>query len=272
MRSDGSSKRSSGRTGPRSTSARATCASTSSTGAPTSSPATTPDPTVHRLAAATGRPAPDDAGDDPAGAATDRPATASATPPPTGAHVVVSPSPGILWRSPEPGAPPFADVGDVVDASATVCIVEVMKLMNHVKAGVSGEVVAVYVENGVAVQKGRAPVRDRSVRVVVVTSAIRHPSGAGRQPRRDRGADRPGLPGRGHRSDRGRQRGRPGFARRAAGDRRRPHRPGESDPELPARRADRRRRARSRTATPSIPATASCPSAPSWPRRASPTG
>ena len=36
----------------------------------------------------------------------------------------------------------------------TVCIVEVMKLMTHVKAGVSGEVVAVYVENGVAVQKG----------------------------------------------------------------------------------------------------------------------
>ena len=84
----------------------------------------------------------------------DRPSTASATPLPAGAHVVVSPSPGILWRSPEPGAPPFADVGDVVDASATVCIVEVMKLMNHVKAGVSGEVVAVYVENGVAVQKG----------------------------------------------------------------------------------------------------------------------
>ncbi|HTH07865.1 MAG TPA: biotin/lipoyl-containing protein [Ilumatobacteraceae bacterium] len=75
--------------------------------------------------------------------------------PPAGAHVVVAPSPGIFWRSPEPGLPPFADVGDVVEASATVCIVEVMKLMNHVKAGVAGAVVAVYGENGVAVQKGQ---------------------------------------------------------------------------------------------------------------------
>ena len=76
-------------------------------------------------------------------------------PPPAGAHLVVSPSPGIFWRSPEPGSPPFADVGATVAASATMCIVEVMKLMNHVKAGVGGEVVAVYCENGVAVQKGQ---------------------------------------------------------------------------------------------------------------------
>jgi acetyl-CoA carboxylase biotin carboxyl carrier protein len=80
--------------------------------------------------------------------------SADATPPPAGAHVVVSPSPGIFWRSPEPGAPPFADVGQTIDAAATVCIVEVMKLMNHLKAGVSGTVVAVYGENGVAVEKG----------------------------------------------------------------------------------------------------------------------
>ena len=75
---------------------------------------------------------------------------------PSGAHVVVSPSPGIFWRSPEPGVPPFADVDDLVEASATVCIVEVMKLMNHVKAGVAGTVVAVLVENGAAVHKGQA--------------------------------------------------------------------------------------------------------------------
>ena len=102
-----------------------------------------------------GRPGPDGADDDPVTAASDRPSTTtSATLLPAGAHVVVSPSPGILWRSPEPGAPPFADIGDVVDAAATVGIVEVMKLMTHVKAGVSGEIVVVCVENGVAVQKG----------------------------------------------------------------------------------------------------------------------
>jgi biotin carboxyl carrier protein len=84
-----------------------------------------------------------------------RPEMDAADPPP-GAYVVVSPSPGIFWRSPEPGLPPFADIGDSIEAAATVCIVEVMKLMNHVKAGVAGVVVAVYGENGVAVRKGQA--------------------------------------------------------------------------------------------------------------------
>ena len=81
--------------------------------------------------------------------------TGVADAPPPGALVVVSPSPGIFWRSPEPGLPPFADIGDDVEASATLCIVEVMKLMNHVKADIAGTVLAVYGENGVAVRKGQ---------------------------------------------------------------------------------------------------------------------
>lgn len=85
----------------------------------------------------------------------DRVADAVAPALPAGAHVVVSPSPGICWRSPEPGAPHFVDVGDEIDGSATLCIVEVMKLMSHLKAGVSGRVVAVYGENGVAVEQGQ---------------------------------------------------------------------------------------------------------------------
>jgi acetyl-CoA carboxylase biotin carboxyl carrier protein len=67
--------------------------------------------------------------------------------------VVTAPTPGIFWRSPEPGAPPFAEVGDTVAAPDTVCIIEVMKLMSHLKAGVRGRVVAVHAENGVAVAK-----------------------------------------------------------------------------------------------------------------------
>jgi acetyl-CoA carboxylase biotin carboxyl carrier protein len=72
---------------------------------------------------------------------------------PSGARAVVSPSPGIFWSAPEPGAPPFTAVGQQVNESTTVGIVEVMKLMNHVKAGVGGEVVAVFVDNGGAVDK-----------------------------------------------------------------------------------------------------------------------
>ncbi len=73
---------------------------------------------------------------------------------PAGAHAVVSPSPGIFWRAPLPGAPPFADVGDEVDSGATLCIVEVMKLMSHISSSIAGTVVEVFVENGLRVDRG----------------------------------------------------------------------------------------------------------------------
>ena len=116
---------------------------------------TTAGSTAHG-ATTTARSAPDDSGDNPDDNPGDDAVVHEPDAPPAGAHVVVSPSPGIFWRSPEPGLPPFADVGHTLDASATVCIVEVMKLMNHVKAGVGGNVVAVYCENGATVRKGQA--------------------------------------------------------------------------------------------------------------------
>jgi acetyl-CoA carboxylase biotin carboxyl carrier protein len=67
-------------------------------------------------------------------------------------HRVTSPSLGLFWRSPQPGAPPFVEVGQRIEAEDTVCIVEVMKLMNHVKAGVSGTVTAILVDNGAMVE------------------------------------------------------------------------------------------------------------------------
>ena len=70
-------------------------------------------------------------------------------------HKATSPSLGLFWRSPQPGAPSFVEVGQQVDAEDTVCIVEVMKLMNHVKAGVSGKVVAILVDNGAMVEFGQ---------------------------------------------------------------------------------------------------------------------
>lgn len=125
---------------------------TSPTAGPTTSPPAAPDPPVSEPPTSES-PTSESAV---AGSATtaDPPATPATPELPAGAHLVVSPSPGIFWRSPEPGAPPFAAVGDTVEASTTVCIVEVMKLMNHVKAGVRGQVVAVYGDNGVAVGKG----------------------------------------------------------------------------------------------------------------------
>jgi acetyl-CoA carboxylase biotin carboxyl carrier protein len=61
---------------------------------------------------------------------------------------------GIFWRSPSPGAPPFVSVGDPVTEETTVCIIEVMKLMHRVPAGVRGTVVQVAGTNGEPVETG----------------------------------------------------------------------------------------------------------------------
>jgi acetyl-CoA carboxylase biotin carboxyl carrier protein len=67
---------------------------------------------------------------------------------------VVAPSPGIFWRSPSPGAPPFAEVGDRVEPDAVLCIVEIMKLMNTVGAPHAGVIVEVVPANGQQVESG----------------------------------------------------------------------------------------------------------------------
>lgn len=67
---------------------------------------------------------------------------------------VLAPTVGLFWSSPQPGAPPFVEVGQHVRPDDTVCIVEVMKLMSHVKAGIAGIIVAVPVENGAMVEHG----------------------------------------------------------------------------------------------------------------------
>ena len=64
------------------------------------------------------------------------------------AIVVRAPMVGTFYRSPAPGAPPFVSVGQSVDADTTVCIIEVMKLMNSIPAGASGVVTHVLVGDG----------------------------------------------------------------------------------------------------------------------------
>jgi acetyl-CoA carboxylase biotin carboxyl carrier protein len=72
------------------------------------------------------------------------------------AHTAIeSPSVGLFWRSPSPGAPPFVEVGQQVAAGDTVAIVEVMKLMNHVASPVDGVVSAILIENGAPVEFGQ---------------------------------------------------------------------------------------------------------------------
>jgi acetyl-CoA carboxylase biotin carboxyl carrier protein len=68
--------------------------------------------------------------------------------------VVKSPIVGTFYRAAEPGAKPYAEVGDTVKKGQVLCIIEAMKLMNEINAELDGEVVKVYVENGHAVQYG----------------------------------------------------------------------------------------------------------------------
>jgi acetyl-CoA carboxylase biotin carboxyl carrier protein len=79
----------------------------------------------------------------------------SATTQPLTGTVVESPSVGLFWRSPAPGAPPFVEAGTPVAAGDTLAIVEVMKLMNHVVAPAPGTVQAVLAENGARVEYGQ---------------------------------------------------------------------------------------------------------------------
>jgi acetyl-CoA carboxylase biotin carboxyl carrier protein len=72
--------------------------------------------------------------------------------PADGVTVVRAPMLGHFYRAPKPGEKPFVEVGDVVEAEAVLCIIEVMKLMNSVPAGVDGEVVEVLVEDGALVE------------------------------------------------------------------------------------------------------------------------
>jgi acetyl-CoA carboxylase biotin carboxyl carrier protein len=68
--------------------------------------------------------------------------------------VVKSPIVGTFYRAPEPGAKPFAEVGDVVRKGQVLCIIEAMKLMNEINAECDGEIIKCYVENGQPVQYG----------------------------------------------------------------------------------------------------------------------
>ena len=68
--------------------------------------------------------------------------------------VVKSPIVGTFYRSSEPGAAAFVDIGDRVKKDQVLCIIEAMKLMNEITSEYEGEIVSVYVENGKPVQYG----------------------------------------------------------------------------------------------------------------------
>lgn len=67
---------------------------------------------------------------------------------------VTAPNLGTFWRAPKPGAAPYVEIGQKVDAETTVCLIEVMKLFTPIKAGVSGTIVEVVADNSAMVEFG----------------------------------------------------------------------------------------------------------------------
>ncbi len=86
------------------------------------------------------------------------PATAAAAPPtdaPPDGQVVKSPMVGIFYESPTPGRPAFVELGQAVKAGDVLCIIEAMKIMNHIEAEGSGVISKIMVGNGEPVEYGQ---------------------------------------------------------------------------------------------------------------------
>jgi acetyl-CoA carboxylase biotin carboxyl carrier protein len=75
---------------------------------------------------------------------------------------VVAPLLGTFYRAPKPGEPPFVEVGAQVEAETIIGIIEVMKLMNTVRAGVQGTVVDILGRDGTLVEYGEVLLRVRT--------------------------------------------------------------------------------------------------------------
>ncbi len=71
-----------------------------------------------------------------------------------GLHIINSPIVGTYYKSPNPEAGPFVNVGDRVTKGKVLCIIEAMKLMNEIESDVDGVIVTIYPQNGQPVEYG----------------------------------------------------------------------------------------------------------------------
>ncbi len=67
-------------------------------------------------------------------------------------HIIHSPMVGTFYRAPNPGAKPFVNEGQSVNAGDTLCIIEAMKILNQIESDKSGVVKRILVENGQPVE------------------------------------------------------------------------------------------------------------------------
>jgi acetyl-CoA carboxylase biotin carboxyl carrier protein len=77
-------------------------------------------------------------------------------------HAVTAPLLGTFYRAPKPGAAPFVSVGASVEADTVIGIIEVMKLMNAVRAGARGSITEILAADGTLVEYGQPLLRIRT--------------------------------------------------------------------------------------------------------------
>src|SRR3954447_26235617 len=81
-------------------------------------------------------------------------APAPAAPVAAGGDAITAPMLGTFYRASAPGEQPFVAVGDAVEPETVVCLIEVMKMMNAIPAGLSGTITEVCAENAALVEFG----------------------------------------------------------------------------------------------------------------------
>jgi acetyl-CoA carboxylase biotin carboxyl carrier protein len=85
----------------------------------------------------------------------ERPDQPRSEPSSDGAHTIDSPMLGTFYRAERPGADPFVDVGTEIEPDTIVAIIEVMKMMNSVPAGITGTIAEVCCDNASLVEYGQ---------------------------------------------------------------------------------------------------------------------
>jgi acetyl-CoA carboxylase biotin carboxyl carrier protein len=86
---------------------------------------------------------------------------ASAAPADKNLKEITSPMLGTFYRAPKPGSAPFVEIGSTVEADSVIAIIEVMKLMNTVRAGVKGVVTEILPADETLVEFGQVLMRAR---------------------------------------------------------------------------------------------------------------
>jgi acetyl-CoA carboxylase biotin carboxyl carrier protein len=89
------------------------------------------------------------------------PAPSTPAPAPVLLPSINSPMVGTFYGAPSPDSPPYVDVGTVVNAETVVCIIEAMKVMNEIKAELSGTITEILAESGKPVEFGKPLFRIR---------------------------------------------------------------------------------------------------------------